>query len=103
MTVPRGLEAEALRVDPSLTYPFVDVGGRALVLQAAFSPITFATLSRNQIAAGLDDTASPVTQSVIASANDLSAAFCLADGERPGSVCGSSGVASADRALHVAR
>ena len=86
-------------LDPSMTLPFVDVANRVVAPEAAFSPVTLVGLSRDQIAGGLTDATNPVTRSIVASANYLSAAICLSDHQRPGSVCGSSGVVAAGRAL----
>lgn len=87
------------RFDPTARYPFVDIGGEALVLQANLSPETFVGTSRQQVAGGLVDPTDAVTQGIVASANYLTAAICHADGERPGAVCLSAGVAAADLAL----
>jgi hypothetical protein len=83
------------------SYPFVDVANVALAREAALSPITFVAVSRDQVAAALSDPSNPVTQSIVASANYLTATICLADGERPGAVCASRGVRAADAALRV--
>jgi hypothetical protein len=103
MRVPSAFLAEQRRLDPKMTYPFVDVANRAVVRQVGLSPITFVGVSRDQIAGGLTDVANPVTQAVVASANYLTAAICGADGGRPATVCDSSGVRAADAALRVAR
>ncbi len=87
------------RYDPTLRYPFVDVAGVALVLQANLSPETFVGTNRSQVAGGLVDPTNPVTQGIVASANYLTAAICDADGELPVSVCASDGVRAADLAL----
>jgi hypothetical protein len=87
------------RYDPTTRYPFVDLGGEALVLQANLSPETFVGTSRQQVAGDLVDPSNAVTQGIVASANYLTAVICHADGERPGAVCLSAGVAAADLAL----
>jgi hypothetical protein len=87
------------RYDPTTRYPFVDIGGEALVLQANLSPETFVGTSRQQVTGGLVDPSDAVTQGIVASANYLTATICHADGERPGAVCLSAGVAAADLAL----
>ena len=101
MRVPRPLLVEQRRLDPQATYPFVDVANEAVAKQVGLSPITFVGVSRDQIAGGLSDVTNPVTQAVVASANYLTAAICLADGQRPAAVCDSGGVRAADAALHV--
>jgi thiol-disulfide isomerase/thioredoxin len=99
MRLPSSEHAIVARYDPTMRYPFVDVGGAALVLQAGLSPETFVGTSRQQVAGGLANPADPVTQAIVASANYLTAAICDTDGERPAGVCSSAGVAAADVAL----
>lgn len=99
MKLPRSTRALVRRYDPSMTYPFVDVDGEVLVLQANLSPETFADTSRSQVAGDLSDPSNPVTQGIVASANYLTASICHVDGEQPAAVCSSLGVAAADAAL----
>jgi Domain of unknown function (DUF929) len=102
MRVPGALLAQQHRLDPTMTYPFVDVANRVVVRQVGLSPITFVGVSRDQIAGALADASNPVTQSVVASANYLTAAICLADADRPATVCDSGGVRAANAALGLA-
>ncbi len=80
---------------PKGTLAFVDVGNRYVLAGSSFSPSFLAGLSRNQIANGLTDPKDPVTQAVVASANELSAQICAIDGRHPASVCTSAGVDAA--------
>jgi thiol-disulfide isomerase/thioredoxin len=79
-------------------FPFVDLGNKALVSGADYTPGLLSGLSRSQIAARLNDPRNPVTQAIVASANYLSAAICLAIGDRA-PVCGTKGVSAAMNAL----
>jgi hypothetical protein len=99
MKLPNWARSVMVRYDRTMRYPFVDVAGEAVVLQANLSPETFAGTSRQQVAGGLVDPTDPVTQGIVASANYLTATICRADGEVPSSVCLSAGVAVADVAL----
>jgi hypothetical protein len=99
MKLPASSRTVLDRYDPTMAYPFVDVGGQALVLQANLSPETFVGTSRSQVAGNLVDPTDPVTQGIVASANYLTASICHADGEVPTTVCGSAGVEAADLAL----
>jgi len=72
--------------------PFVDFGNRVVVSQSSYDPSILHGLSREQIAADLSDPANPVTVDIVATANYLTAATCLIDGNRPSAVCQSSGV-----------
>jgi len=80
---------------PKGTLPFVDLANRYVSAGAAFSPAVLTGLSRNEIAAALTDPKDPVTQAIVASANELSAEICAIDGQQPSSVCTSPGVAAA--------
>lgn len=100
MHLPRHVRRLLHPLDPTMTYPIVDFANLVVVHQANLSPITFAGLGRDQIASGLTDPANPVTRSVVAASNYLTAAICLADGARPTSVCTSRAVRVATRALH---
>lgn len=99
--VPASLAAAERAVDPHTVLPVVDVANQLVAKEAALSPITFATMSREQIAGGLADPTNPVTRSIVASANYLTAAICHTDAQRPASVCASAGVRAADAALGI--
>jgi hypothetical protein len=99
MRVPAAVRAVLARFDPTSTYPFVDVANRVVVRQADLSPETLAGLTRDEIAAGLSDPTSAVTQAILVAANELTASICHVDGKRPGTVCGSIGVRKADSLL----
>ena len=79
--------------------PFIDFANKFLVAGASYSPSTLAGSSRNDIAAGLSNASSPVTQAIIASANYQSAAICSLTSDMPSSVCTSSGVKVAASAM----
>jgi len=79
--------------------PFVDIANRAVVTGGDFSPSILQELSNTQLATALHDAKDPVTQAIVATANYLSAAVCEADGQRPSSVCTSTGVTTAASAL----
>jgi len=79
--------------------PFIDIGNKALVAGASFTPSILAGLTRAQIAGGLTTTKNPVTRAIIATSNYMSAATCAATGDKPASVCTSKGVTEAAKAL----
>jgi hypothetical protein len=84
------------------TFALLDVANRFVLAGAGFSPAVIAGFSQSQIAGYLTSPTAPLTQAVVASANEVTAAICSVDGERPGSVCGSHGVLAADQALKIA-
>ncbi|NNN00675.1 MAG: DUF929 family protein [Acidimicrobiaceae bacterium] len=79
--------------------PFISIGNKFLVSGSSFTPAALTGLSRTQIATGLSDPTSPVTDAIIASANYQSAAFCVLTKNQPGSVCASPAVMAAKRAM----
>lgn len=79
--------------------PFLDIANRAVLAGGTFSPAILQQLSSTQIANGLTDPKDPVTQAIVASANEISAVICSADEQEPTSVCSSAGVSAAATAL----
>jgi len=80
--------------------PFVDVGGRTVVIGSAvgFSPGLLQGMSMSQVAGALGDPNSPLGRAVLGAANVLVASVCAVDGGRPAAVCASAGTrAAADR------
>jgi hypothetical protein len=76
--------------------PFVDFGNRFLQVGSNYSPSLLAGLKAKKIASDLSDHNSSVTQSIVATANQLTADICVLTKEQPGKVCLSPGVESAD-------
>ena len=85
------------------TFSLLDVANRYVLDGAAFTPGVLAGLSQDQIAGDLSMPASPLTQAVVSAANEITAAICSVDGDRPDAVCESRGVLAADAVLKVAR
>jgi hypothetical protein len=77
------------------TIPFVDIANRFLISGSCFSPSFLAGLSQREIAAHLVDPNDPITEAIVASANEITAAVCTTTGGMPGGVCNSPGVRSA--------
>ena len=69
------------------TFSLLDVANRYVLDGAAFTPGVLAGLSQDQIAGDLSMPASPLTQAVVGAANEITAAICSVDGERPDAVC----------------
>lgn len=67
--------------------PFVDVGGRSLVIGAGFSPAVLSGLSLTTIAGDLRHPSSRVAQAIDGTANELTAAICSTTGGVPATVC----------------
>jgi len=79
--------------------PFITLGNKFLVAGASYTPAALANLTRDQIAAGLSEATNPVTQAIITSANEQTAAFCVLTKGQPGNVCNSSGVKAAKKQM----
>jgi hypothetical protein len=83
------------------TFPLLDVANRWVLNGSSFTPGVLMGLTQDQIAGDLSAPASPLAQAVISSANEITAAICAVDGQKPGSVCNSRGVLAADQALKI--
>ena len=79
--------------------PFMSLGNKFLVSGASFTPAALAGLSRNAIAQDLKTTSSPVTEAIITSANYLTASICSLTNNQPSTVCTSTGVMAAKKAM----
>ncbi len=83
------------------TFPLLDVANRYVLSGASFTPAVFSGLSQSQIAGYLASPTSPMTQAVVAAANEITASICAVDGGRPDAVCDSRAVQAADQALKI--
>ena len=83
------------------TFSLTDVANRYVLNGSSFAPGVLAELSQSQIAGDLSTPASPLTQAVISSANEITASICAVDGDKPDTVCESKGVLTADEALKI--
>jgi adenosine/AMP kinase len=83
------------------TFPLLDIANRYTLVGSSFTPSVLNNLSQAQIVASLSEPTSPVTQAVVAAANEITAAICSVDGERPGAVCSARGVVAADQKMQI--
>ena len=81
--------------------PFIDFGNKYIISSASYDPATLAGLDHAQIAGALTNPASPVTQGIIGTANQITGLVCKLTGNQPSSVClskaGKAGVAVVDK------
>jgi len=100
---PTAKEAGAITLfgEGSTTFALLDVANRYVLTGAAFTPGALTGLTQNQIAGYLTTPASPLTQAVVASANEISASICAVDGQEPGAVCHSHGVLAAAAVMGI--
>jgi hypothetical protein len=85
----------------SISFPFVDINNALLFSGASYDPQILAGLSWTDISGSLSDPTNPVTQAVLTTGNYMSAGICQATHGQPGSVCTSSGVQAAAKALGI--
>jgi Domain of unknown function (DUF929) len=83
------------------TFPLLDIANHYVLVGSSFSPTVLDGLSQSQIADDLAYPSSPVTQAIVASANEITAAICSVTGERPAAVCNGRGVAAADAKMKI--
>ena len=88
---------------PSQDYsiPFITFANQYLVSGSSYNPALLANQPRSQIAAGLKDPTSPVTDAIVATANYQTAVLCTLTKNQPGSVCKSTGVTLAKKAMGI--
>jgi len=82
---------------PGGSIPFLDLGNRYFQAGASFSPLLLEGNSQKTIARGLVNSASPLTQEIVASANYLTADICVLTKQQPSNVCRSRAVKVAAR------
>ena len=75
--------------------PFLDLGGRYVSAGSAYDPGLLQGMSHRQIADALRDPDSKVAAAIDGTANILTADLCRLTGQKPASVCSSSGVRAA--------
>jgi Domain of unknown function (DUF929) len=80
-------------------YPFIDFGNKYVIKAPTYDPAVLAHMTWAQVAAALHDPSSKVAQSVLGSANLMTAAICKMTNGQPGNVCTSAGVVAASKAL----
>jgi hypothetical protein len=96
---PTALEQRlSAKFDPN-SIPFVYLGGRYMINTVSYNPAILAGLSMGQVAAGMRNPSSPISQAILGSANSITAALCELTNGAPTSTCSSSGVVAAAKHL----
>jgi len=80
-------------------YPFVDFGNETALKGPIYDPAVLKGLTWAQVASDLHDPKSPVARAADGAANYITAAICHMTGNKPGSVCTSSAIASLESSL----
>ena len=85
----------------TISYPFININNVAVITGPSYDPGVLAGQTWQQIASGLSDPTNPATQAIVTTANYISAAICASSKGAPASVCTSSGVKAAAKALKL--
>jgi hypothetical protein len=103
LEIPDARQAAAIAAYGSTpnTFALTDVANRFVLNGSSFAPGVLSGLTQSQIAGNLATPASPMTQAVVAAANEITAGICAVDGDKPDDVCESKGVLAADDALKI--
>jgi Domain of unknown function (DUF929) len=80
-------------------FPFLDIGNKYFVLSPSYDPAVLSGLDQEDIASKLTNAKDPVTQSIVGTANYLTAAICAVTGQKPAAACSPAGVTTAAKAL----
>jgi hypothetical protein len=105
LQVPTARESSAVSeyAPNSDTFALTDVANRFVLDGSSYSPAVLDGLTQDEIAGDLATTpADPLTQAVVAAANEITATICAVDRGQPGAVCQSRGVLAADALLKLA-
>jgi hypothetical protein len=84
----------------STGFPFLYIAGRFVLYQTSYDPAVLQGLSWKDIASDLSNPDSQVTVDIVGNANFLTAAICIATGNQPASVCGTSVITSTETVLN---
>ena len=79
--------------------PFVDLGGKYMIVGASYDPSVLQGKSHLQIAQAMNDPNSDIGKAVDGTANLITARLCQLTGQQPGTVCKSPGVTAAAKAM----
>lgn len=79
--------------------PFVDLGGRFVIVGATYDPKLVAGKTQAQIASTLANPGDKTGAGIDAAANVITAGLCELTGGQPAAVCASAGITAAARAL----
>jgi hypothetical protein len=80
-------------------FPFLDIGNKVLVVTPSYDPAVLAGLDQSQIAARLSNPDDPVTQSIVGTANYITAGVCSVLGKAQSPWCSNAGVKAAAGAM----
>jgi hypothetical protein len=85
--------------NPNGSFPFIDLANHYTITGASYDPQVLSNLSWQQIAAALSNAQSPIVQSILGTANYLTAAICEATNQQLASVCQAAPIPQMQQAL----
>lgn len=87
------------RYDSNQSIPFIDTGNQYVAIGASYSNDMLAQQDWHSIARVLSDPSSLVTQSIVGTANYITAAICQIDGQQPTNVCAAAPIPTIKNAI----
>ncbi|HXW32520.1 MAG TPA: DUF929 family protein, partial [Acidimicrobiales bacterium] len=82
-------------------FPFLDMGNKVIVYSPSYNPEVLSGYTQSAIAAQLTNPKSTITQSIVGTANYLTAGICAITGQQPASVCSASAVTAAAKTIGI--
>jgi hypothetical protein len=103
LQVPTGRQALAVSAYDTTgsTFPLLDIANRYVLVGSSFTPALLAGQSQSQIVNDLGIPTSPITQAIVASANEITADICAVTGQQPTATCHARGVIAARAKLRI--
>jgi hypothetical protein len=83
-------------------YPFIDIGNRYTLSGASYDPQVLNNQNAQSIANALSNPRSPIAQSILGTANYLTAAICETTNQQPANVCKAAPIPQVEQALNNA-
>ncbi|MGO8947137.1 MAG: DUF929 family protein [Ktedonobacterales bacterium] len=87
------------KYDSSTGLPFMDFGNQYIAIGPSYSNDVLTDQDWHSIAKLLNDPSSPVTQSIVGTANYMTAAICQINGNKPANVCGAAPIPAIEKTI----
>ena len=87
------------KYNASQSFPFIDFGNQYVAVGASYSNNVLYSQNWQTIASGLNSPKSNVTQSVVGTANYITAAICQTTGNKPASVCNAAPIPALEKTI----
>jgi hypothetical protein len=88
------------KYNPQGSFPFIDFANLYTVIGASYDPQVLSNLDWQAIANALSNSQSPIAQSILGTANYLTAAICQATNQQPASVCQAAPIPEVQQSLN---